>query len=340
MNFSDIFFNDVGRLRSGWRLAIFLGAYLVVLLVATNILQFALYSLMGNAAVHFVEGYWGWVVQESLFFLTAALVGWACGQILEGLPARALGWGLHRGWSRDFLTGTLTGAVSLLLAAGVATVFGGFRFTLSPQSMMQGVGKTVLFSLFFFILAAAAEEVLFRGYPLQTLTRAHLAWVGVILTSVPFALAHLGNPNAVPGFTFINTALAGIWLGAAYLRTRSLWFPLGIHWAWNWTMGAILGLPVSGIDALTPAPLLHASVTGPAWLTGGSYGIEGGAACTIALLISTIFIWYIPFLRPTEEMLRLTDQENPRLTKEPISIRNDEEQESEFRSLESEEKPL
>ena len=320
MNLRDIFFNDVGRLRSGWRFAIFIGIYMVVLTVATNLLQLSFYFLLGNAAVHFFESYWGWITQSLLLFITAAGVGWGCNRLLEGLPARALGWALHRGWVRDLLTGTLMGAATLLLAAGIATILGGFRFALSPVGALQEVGKTVLFSLFVFILAAAAEEMLFRGYPLQTMARARLGWIGVILTSVLFASVHLANPNVVPGFTFINTALAGIWLGAAYLKTRSLWFPLGIHWAWNWMMGAILGLPVSGIDKLTPAPLLRASVTGPAWLTGGSYGIEGGAACTIALIISTIIIWLMPFVRPTEEMLRLTDQENPKRTKEPISI--------------------
>jgi hypothetical protein len=53
----------------------------------------------------------------------------------------------------------------------------------------------------------------------------------------------------------------------------------------------LLGLPVSGIERLAPAPLLRAINSGPDWLTGGSYGIEGGAACTIALLISTLVIW-------------------------------------------------
>lgn len=324
MNFTDIFFNDAGRLRSGWRFASFMCIYLVVLMLSTNVLQLFLSLISNDAGKSFLEGYWGWIVQALLLFGTAAAVGWGCGKVFEDLPARALGWALHNGWARDFFIGTLTGAASLVLAAGIATIFGGFSFALSPSSMLQMVCKTILFSLIVFIMAAAAEEVLFRGYPLQTLARARYAWTGVILTSVLFASVHLGNPNVVPGFTFINTALAGIWLGAAYLKTRSLWFPLGIHWAWNWTMGAILGLPVSGIDKLTPAPLLRASVTGSAWLTGGSYGIEGGAACTVALIISTIVIWYIPFVRPTEDMLRLTDQENPKRTKEPISIRNDE----------------
>src|SRR5437868_5501610 len=153
------------------------------------------------------------------------------------------------------------------------------------------IGETLFVSILIFLFAAAAEEILFRGYVLQTLTRANIAWLGIVLTSVPFAAAHLKNPNAVPGFTFVNTALAGLWLAVAYLRTRSLWLPFGLHWSWNWAQASLLGLPVSGIERIAPAPLLKAMNAGPDWLTGGAYGIEGGAACTIALLLSTAVIW-------------------------------------------------
>src|SRR5205085_10431659 len=148
-------------------------------------------------------------------------------------------------------------------------------------------------SLLVFVFAGAAEELLFRGYPLQTVRRANLAWLGIFLTSVPFAAVHLNNSHAVAGFTFINTALAGVWLAVAYLRTRSLWLPLGLHWSWNWVQASLLGLPVSGIERIAPASLLRAVNAGPDWLTGGAYGIEGGAACTIALLISTLVIWRV-----------------------------------------------
>jgi hypothetical protein len=154
---------------------------------------------------------------------------------------------------------------------------------------------------------------------LQTLTRAHLAWLGVLLTSLPFAAIHLGNPNVVKGFTFANTAIAGIWLAAAYLRTRSLWFPLGIHWAWNWAMDSVLGLPVSGLS-ISQNPLFRGVDLGPAWLTGGSYGIEGGAACTIALILSTVFIWRTRMVSPTPEMWDLTAHENPASARTVVSI--------------------
>ncbi len=166
---------------------------------------------------------------------------------------------------------------------------------------------------------------MFRGYGLQTLSRAKLAWLGVLLTSVPFGLVHLGNPNVVPGVTFANTALAGIWLAAAYLRTRSLWLALGVHWSWNWALGWFFGLPISGIQ-LVSHPLLQTQDNGPKWLTGGSYGIEGGVACTIALVLFTVFLWKTRWLSATPELKQMTSEENP-VTFEPVlSIRPAEDQ--------------
>lgn len=319
MEIQDIFLNATGRLRSGWRLGIF-----VVLLYLGFKLTVALFEIvfsltLGSPAGQILSGNWGFIVQGLLFLIPATLVGWACGKFLEDLPPRALGWGFHRGWLKDLLYGSLVGIASLLLATMIATLPGGLKFSVNAPVMFETVGQTLLSSLPIFIIAAAGEEAIFRGYPLQTMARSQLAWVAVVITSIIFSYGHLGNPNAVPGFTFANTAIAGVWLAVAYLRTRSLWFPLGIHWAWNWTMGAVLGLPVSGIERLTPEPLLRASDLGPAWLTGGSYGIEGGAACTIALLASTIFIWRTRLVSPTEEMMRLTNQEHPKPAPQPLS---------------------
>jgi len=169
-------------------------------------------------------------------------------------------------------------------------------------------------------IAALAEEALFRGYPLQTLTRARMAVIALLLTSVPFGMAHLSNPNAIPGATFANTVIAGIWLGVAYLRTRSLWFPLGLHWAWNWALGGVFGLPISGKN-LVSNPLLHGVDVGPAWLTGGAYGIEGGVACTIALVVFTLFVWRTRLLSATADLKTLTSDENPVVPPPVVSIR-------------------
>ena len=311
MNLKQLFINPVGRLRSGWRVLIFTLVFLILSIlmgIAVGIGSKLMIQLAPDRAVaHYLEN----LILRSVLLLAALLAGYICTRLLEGLPWRALGLLLHAGWLRDFFIGSLIGIASLALATAIATAGGGLSFTVSGRDALLQVAQTLLFSAILFIVAALAEEALFRGYPLQTLTRAKLAWLAVLLTSIPFAAVHLKNPNVAAGFTFVNTALAGVWFAVAYLRTRSLWLPLGIHWAWNWALGSLFGLPVSGINDLAPHPLLHGTDLGPAWLTGGSYGIEGGVACTITLLVSTIFIWRTRLVRATPEMELLSSQENP-----------------------------
>jgi membrane protease YdiL (CAAX protease family) len=309
MNPTFLFFNSAGRLRSGWRLVIFLVFFLACVYAGWRIVAGAIFLVAGQRAFSFLSGFWGTALQRSIILFAAIFCSWACGRLLEGLPFTAVGWSPHKGWLRDLLLGSAVGAVSLILATCIATVFGGFHFSLDSASA-SAITRTIVVSLAVYVFFAAWEEALFRGYPLQTMTRAHLAWVAILLSSALFAQGHLNNPNVVPGFTFVNTALAGIWLAVAYLRTRSLWFPLGLHWSWNWMMGSVLGLPVSGISRVSPHPLLNAVDAGPAWLTGGSYGIEGGAACTLILVISIIWIWKTRLLGASEEMLELSEHEN------------------------------
>jgi membrane protease YdiL (CAAX protease family) len=315
-----IFINERGRVRSGWRLLIFL----ILFLLASLAVDALFIPLLGShdAARQFFRSVWGNVIGRALVIVIATFVGWLCGRVLEDLPFRALGWALHRGWLRDFVLGSLLGCGSLLLAILLATVFGGYTFAFASSDVLPAALKMLVLAAGFWIIAGAAEEVVLRGYPLQTLLRSLPAWIPLVLTAILFAWGHLQNPNVVPGFTFANTMLAGIWLAVAYLRTRSLWLPVGIHWAWNWTLGTLLGLPVSGTNMLTSVALIPTTDRGPAWLTGGAYGIEGGAACTVALLISTVFIWRTRFLRADDEMRRLTDEEipNPRMMKTPATL--------------------
>src|SRR5437762_9012140 len=286
----NFFIDREGHLRSGWRLAIFVVAFLICLQVTHALLLIALSTALHRSTIEIGETLWGLVAGHGSILISALLIGWACGALLEDLPFAALGCSAHQGWLRNLVIGSVLGAASLFVAALLTTVTRGIRFSFDPAGVKL-IGETLFVSILVFLFAAAAEEILFRGYVLQTLTRANIAWLGVVLTSVPFAAAHLKNPNVVAGFTFVNTALAGVWLAVAYLRTRSLWLPFGLHWSWNWTQASLLGLPVSGINRVAPAPVLRAFNAGPDWLTGGAYGIEGGAACTVALLVSIVIVW-------------------------------------------------
>jgi len=311
MDLKNIFINSAGRLRSGWRLLIFVLVYICILFLLSSLARVAYAAALNLVPQRIGSDYAQNVVFRLILLVAALAAGFVCTRWLEGLPWRALGLWFHEGWFRHLLIGSLIGVFSLALATAIATAGGGLTFTISGRAGLVRVFQTLLLSGALFVVAALAEEALFRGYPLQTLSRAKLAWLGVFLTSVPFAAVHLQNPNVAAGFTFLNTALAGIWLAVAYLRTRSLWFPLGVHWAWNWALGALFGLPVSGLTNLAPYPLMRGTDHGPAWLTGGSYGIEGGLACTITLAITTIFILRTRLISTAPEMEELTSQENP-----------------------------
>lgn len=318
----NIFFNDFGRLRSGWRLLIFVLPFTFLAIVMTIAIRL-FYQVISS---------WGVTIPRQqyvfeLIFRTGLLVialgvGYICARKLEDLPWRSLGLTFHEGWLKDLAIGFGLGFGALAVAVAIA--FKGLSFSLSNDGWGSVVVSMIGSAALLFV-AALAEEAMFRGYGLQTLSRAKLAWLGVLLTSVPFGIVHLDNPNVVPGVTFANTVLAGVWMSLAYLRTRSLWFPLGIHWSWNWALGWFFGLPVSGLKIVSH-PLLEATDSGPKWLTGGSYGIEGGAAAMIALAVVTIFVWRTSIVSATPELKRMTSEENP-VTNEPVlSIRTAEDQ--------------
>jgi CAAX protease family protein len=306
-----IFLNEVGRLRSGWRALLFCCAVFVIDYLLVTVLRVLYAFLINFGPSHPYANPIADLVYRFIILGEALGAGYLCVRWLEGLPWRSLGLTLHHGWLRDLLIGSAIGFVSLAVAVGIAAAGGGLRFSFGGgRAVVLPMLRSLVVSLIILFVAALAEEALFRGYGLQTLSRAKLAWLGVLLTSVPFGLAHLGNPNVVLIWTFLNTTIAGVWLGVAYLRTRSLWFPLGVHWSWNWALGWFFGLPVSG-KSLFSYPLLTGNDLGPAWLTGGNYGIEGGVACTIVMVFATLLTWRMPWVSPTPELKKLTSEENP-----------------------------
>jgi membrane protease YdiL (CAAX protease family) len=189
--------------------------------------------------------------------------------------------------ARQLVVGFVFGAVMVSMAV-VAIAIGGttdFGWTMNGAMLQAAAAQLVLFPL-----AALNEEVVFRGYPFQRLAESVGSWPAVLVLSVLFALPHLGNPNSTI-FAAVNTAAVGSLLAAAYLFTRSLWLVWGIHWGWNLVLGVGYGLSVSGFDTDGP---VSGSVTGPEWLTGGAYGIEGGASGTIAIVLGWgVLLWLV-----------------------------------------------
>lgn len=284
-----MFADDSGRLRSGWRFAVFCVAFIGMAMIIGG----AGFALLYSLSVPLAPSTPAFLIANGLLMLTAALlVGWLCGKYLEGLPFRALGAWFTRGWFRHLILGLVAGALTLSFAVLIAFVFGSLRFEPNPVETPVLLGSLGL-SLAIFAAGAAWEEAVFRGYILQTFARSGLAALAIGLTSVFFGAIHATNPN-VGTLAVVNTMVAGVWFGIAYLKTRDLWFVWGMHLMWNWMQGAFFGIEVSGITNLVSRPLLREIDHGPAWLTGESYGVEGGIVTTIALISSTVVIWFMP----------------------------------------------
>lgn len=301
----NVFFNEFGRLRSGWRFAVFLISYFVIATSLTVIFVSILKSLPVGAGENSLVTLVG---TFTIFSTCAIFLGWFYAKFFEDLPFRSLGIWFTKNWFLNLIFGLVIGAVSIGFAALIPFLFGAISFQSNLNAGRSPILLTLSVTLLIFIVGAVSEETLFRGYLLQTMSRAKLFSVGMFLTSVLFASAHTDNPGANP-FSWLNTFLAGIWFCIAYRKTRDLWFPIGIHFAWNWFQGSVLGITVSGLGELATAPLMKAEDFGPVWLTGGSYGLEGGISCTIALVVSSILIWILPFIKPAEELLEMSSEE-------------------------------
>jgi len=133
-----------------------------------------------------------------------------------------------------------------------------------------------------YLPAVLHEELLFRGYPYQKMRR----WsrpAAIVVLSLLFALAHMGN-RGVTVIAFTNLVIAGVLLALAYELYERLWFPIGLHLAWNLVSGPIIGYPVSGF--VTDPTVIVTHVSGPPALTGGAFGLEGSIGVTIAELLA------------------------------------------------------
>lgn len=177
-------------------------------------------------------------------------------------------------------------AIGFLLfsaVVGMAFLFGAYRVTGSG-----GTSGLLVNLASFALLPGFREELLFRGIFFRWIEEFGGSWFALAVTSALFGLAHILNPNATWFSSFAIALEAGVLLGGAYMLTRSLWLPIGLHAAWNFTQGFIFGVPVSGIAA---NGLVRSELSGPDWLSGGSFGLE---ASVIALVLATaVGMWMV-----------------------------------------------
>ncbi|HUD29652.1 MAG TPA: CPBP family intramembrane glutamic endopeptidase [Novosphingobium sp.] len=188
--------------------------------------------------------------------------------------------------ARELGAGILAGFLLFSLATGVVAAFGGFAVV-----RVRGEGD-LWYWLGVAFYSGMVEEAVFRGVIQRQLEAMFGTWAALAATSAFFGLAHLMNPGASLFAAFAIACEAGILLGGAYLVTRRLWVPIGLHMAWNFTQGWVYSIRVSG--SKPPNGLLETRLAGPEWLTGGAFGLEASAvAMVVASLAGVSLLVYV-----------------------------------------------
>ena len=272
---SNIFLSpNERRLRAGWRLLLFFALYILISIP---------FSFLFNRLSYFIP------IREDLlynelpqfFAFTAAI--WIARRVLDKRRFAALGLRLDSYTLRDIFAGiaipfVLMGLIFLAeWAAGWLRVESFAWQTQSIGTILPYIGEIFLA----LILVAWNEELMTRGYLLQTFASGINLFWGVFLSSAIFGLLHIFNPHA----TLVSAAgifFAGLFLAYGYLRTGNLWLSIGLHLGWNFFEGPVFGFPVSGLR-LYALPNLR--VSGPELWTGGAFGPEAGLIVLPALAL-------------------------------------------------------
>jgi membrane protease YdiL (CAAX protease family) len=280
------FLSDGGDVRPLWRSAIFI------------LLSVGLYILIVPSLYSVTRGWpkeLGWPLRSAALIVAFLLMSWLLLTVFDRRSFRTLGLWFYRGWGREFGVGlaagaALMGSVVLSLVVAQAVTY----HTFAPRELTG-----VLTWGGILLLAAAFEEITFRGYGMQRLIEALGEPGGVLVFSGLFAALHISNPGSTT-ISSVNTFLAGILLSLAYLKTRGLWLPIALHWSWNFLQGQIFSLPTSGFHF---APrLFKTEVSGPQWISGGSYGPEGSIVLTVVCILAILWLGQTKSISPSPAM--------------------------------------
>lgn len=276
MSASALLVSPQGRLRAGWRAALFL-----LLVVALSALAQLLLAAGANVAAAATGDRapttWVGVVVGAL------AAHWVMIRFIDRGSWSYVGLARRDAGARRVLPGLALGALAVGVPCAALLVVGWLRVEPAPaagQTLAVQSGALALFLL----PAAFAEELLMRGYLLSALADGMGRWSALLATSVVFALMHFSNPGMTPG-ALVVVGLAGVFLGAVRYATSSLYAAWAAHFAWNAVLALVLHALVSGSSL--PLSGWRTVDAGPDWATGGPWGPEGGIPAALGLAAAT-----------------------------------------------------
>jgi len=212
-------------------------------------------------------------------------------KLAEKRPFKSIGLKTTNKLSK-YLKGAGIAIVMQLVYFITILLFGWGEILSKPINATYALGPSaigfVILLLTGFIIQGASEEVVVRGWMLPVLSRHYKVTTSIILSAAFFGFLHFQNPN-LDVLSMINLILYGVFAALYALYDDGLWGVFAQHSIWNWFMGNILGLPVSGMIAGNVS-IIETKLVGPTWITGGTFGPEGGAIVTIIFTLSILIL--------------------------------------------------
>ncbi len=261
------------------RVAIRVGVYIVLFILTAAVFGWALTGL----------GYLIAIVATSL--VAAGFANWLSLRIFENRPLVDAGLWWNRASSANLMIGLAGGAGAAAAVLLPALLFRAAH--LAPSPLDRPTAGSIVFVAAILASGVVGEELLFRGYAFQLLLAAAGPYATIVPVGVVFAWLHSGNPNASP-LGLVNTGAFGVAFGYAYLRSRDLWLPIGLHMGWNFTL-PLFGVNLSGLRMKVTG--YEMSWTAGAVWSGGEYGPEASILTSAVVLLLFAYLWKAPIRR-------------------------------------------
>lgn len=250
--------------------------------ILTSISKSSFFAQNQNLIIQFVQLLAFGLISSIVFIWVLAI---------EGREIETLGF-YKESWLAKYASGLLIGLLMMSTVVFILYIFG---FITIETKSLQPVGIAALLNisiiLIGWLIQGATEEIVTRGWLMNVLGARYNITVGLILSSVFFALIHSENPG-INYVAMLNIVLVGILLGLIVINTGSLWVACGIHSAWNFAQGNIFGFQVSGND-VGVGSIVDLNLVGNEFIAGGQFGPEAGMVCSFVILVLIVIVLFL-----------------------------------------------
>lgn len=186
----------------------------------------------------------------------------------------------------QYVKGLLIGAAAFVSTYLLCLVTGSIGF--------GGVARDVIpaYILLYFcgyMIQGMAEEVICRGFLMVSLSRRYSVWFSAVVSSLFFMSMHFLN-EGITWIAMVNLFLFGMFMALLFAESGNIWVVGAVHTVWNFLQGNVFGVQVSGL-AKQNSVFVTSFKDGWSVIHGGSFGMEGGLAVTVVLVVGIVMIY-------------------------------------------------